>query len=92
MTGWRLVALTLGVCWLLILRVGPVTPWYLVHAAVPGASALRVIGRFQIVLLVPCIAIAVRLLDRMKSARGRSGAGDGAAGRTGGGNRCAGSP
>jgi hypothetical protein len=66
MTGWRLVAVALGVSWLLMLRIGPVTPWYAVHL-LPGASALRVIGRFQIVLLVPCIALAVRFLDGMKA-------------------------
>lgn len=66
MTGWRLVAVALGLCWLLMLRIGPVTPWYAVHL-LPGASALRVIGRFQIVLLVPCIALAVRFLDHAKT-------------------------
>jgi hypothetical protein len=70
MAGWRLVAVALGVCWLLMLRIGPVTPWYVVHLTVPGASALRVIGRFQLVLLVPCIALAVRFLDRMKTRPG----------------------
>ncbi|MBN8815613.1 MAG: hypothetical protein J0J06_09220 [Sphingomonas sp.] len=65
LTAWRLVALALGVSWLLVLRIGPVTPWYAMHL-IPGASALRVIGRFQLVLLVPCIALAARFLDRMK--------------------------
>ncbi|MBS0478157.1 MAG: hypothetical protein JSR79_02520 [Proteobacteria bacterium] len=68
MAGWRLVALALGVCWLLMLRIGPATPWYAVHL-IPGASALRVIGRFQLVLLVPCIALAIRLLDGMTARR-----------------------
>jgi len=66
MTGWRLVAVALGVSWLLMLRIGPVTPWYAVHL-IPGASALRVIGRFQLVLLAPCIALAVRFLNRVKA-------------------------
>ena len=67
MNEWRLVAVVLGVSWLLLMRIGPVTPWYAVHVIVPGASALRVIGRFQLILLLPCIALAVRALDRIRT-------------------------
>ena len=59
----RIVALALAVAWLLLFRLWVVTPWFLVTALVPGASALRVIGRFQLVLLVPAIVLVVRWLD-----------------------------
>ena len=50
------------ICWLLMFR----GIWILVYLLVPGARGIRVVGRFDLVLLVPIIAIATRLLQRLK--------------------------
>lgn len=65
------VAVALAVAWVLLFRIWVVSPWYAVHLLVPGASALRVAARFQLLLLVPAVALATLLLDRARS-RGRA--------------------
>lgn len=47
---------------LLIIRVGGVSLWQGVHALVPGAAAIRVVGRFQLLLLVPAVWLVTRWL------------------------------
>lgn len=56
----------LATCWLLMLRVNDISAWALVHSLVPGAGAIRVVGRFQLILLLPAIMLVTVLLDRMR--------------------------
>ncbi|HTW26618.1 MAG TPA: hypothetical protein VME92_05790 [Acetobacteraceae bacterium] len=58
----RAVALATLVTWALTIRIGTVTPWQLVWALVPGAKAVRVVERYQILLDLPVITIAIAAL------------------------------
>ena len=49
--------------WALTLRFGDATGWWLVWSAVPGAKAARVVARYQLVLAIPVIALAVLALS-----------------------------
>lgn len=53
------LGLACAVTWLLAVRVGPVTGWYLVYKLWPGASGLRVVSRIFIVLSGPLIALVM---------------------------------
>ena len=46
-------------CSLLMLRVGDISLWSVVHLAVPGARSMRAIFRFQFVLQLAAIAVVV---------------------------------
>jgi hypothetical protein len=48
--------------WALTLRFGDATGWWLVWSAVPGARAARVVARYQLVLVLPVIGLAVLAL------------------------------
>jgi hypothetical protein len=48
--------------WALTLRFGDATGWWLVWSAVPGAKAARVVARYQLVLVLPVIGLAVLAL------------------------------
>ncbi len=73
----RTWALYLGVAvllaWLLMVRVGDFSLWILPFNVFPGANGLRVVGRLQLVLIVPVIAVialtADDLLSRVATAR-----------------------
>jgi len=54
----RAFALALVVSWVLILRFGPVSPWILAHAILPGASGVRVLLRYQLFLILPSLLLA----------------------------------
>ncbi|GAA0597022.1 hypothetical protein GCM10009416_39140 [Craurococcus roseus] len=57
------LALATVATWALTLRVGDATAWWLVWNAVPGAKAARVVARYQLVLAMPVIALAVLALS-----------------------------
>ena len=61
----RRAALTVPVIWLLLLNLGPLTPWRLVFELVPGAGAVRNPFRFNSVLALPIIVILAVGLDRL---------------------------
>jgi hypothetical protein len=50
------LAVTIG--WAVTLRIGPVSPWILVHYLVPGASGVRVVLRYQLFLALPLLLVA----------------------------------
>ena len=50
--------------WLLLLKVGENSLWWLVYQLVPGAKALRAVSRLQLVLLIPMIAVVMLGLAR----------------------------
>lgn len=50
------------VCWLLLLKINDTSLWYIVYKLVPGASAVRAVFRFNVVLsFFALLAIAVSL-------------------------------
>ncbi len=55
----RGIALATIVTWLLCLRIGNVTAWYVVYHLFPGAKGLRVVSRYQIFLMAPIVALVV---------------------------------
>jgi hypothetical protein len=57
------LALASVATWALTLRFGDLTGWWLVWSAVPGARAARVVARYQLVLALPVIALAVLALS-----------------------------
>lgn len=57
------LALATVATWALTLRFGDATGWWLVWSAVPGAKAARVVARYQLVLAIPVIALAVLALS-----------------------------
>ena len=58
-TGFaRAFALAIMVSWALTLRFGPISPWILIHAIVPGAAGLRVVLRYQLFLVLPVLLLA----------------------------------
>ncbi len=60
-----LLAITTVLAWILSLHLGGWSLWRLVHALIPGASAIRVPVRINHVLNVAVIAVAVAGLDRL---------------------------
>jgi hypothetical protein len=58
----RALALASLATWVLCLRFGDATGWWLVWSAVPGARAARVVARYQLVLAIPVIGLAVLVL------------------------------
>ena len=58
-TWLRAFALAALVTWALTLRFGDATGWWLVWNTVPGARAVRVVSRYQLVLAIPVVAFAV---------------------------------
>jgi hypothetical protein len=61
----RALALATALTWLLTLRFGPVSAWWLVYEAFPGARAARVVARYQIFLALPVTLLAVAALARL---------------------------
>jgi hypothetical protein len=57
------LALAALATWALTLRFGDATGWWLVWSAVPGAKAARVVARYQLVLVIPVIGLAVLALS-----------------------------
>jgi hypothetical protein len=58
----RALALASLATWALTLRFGDATGWWLVWSAVPGARAARVVARYQLVLVMPVVGLAVLAL------------------------------
>ena len=57
-----LSSLSCLVVWALALHVGTASLWHAVYDVVPGAKAVRVVSRIQIVLLVPIILAVITFL------------------------------
>ncbi|MBD0270604.1 MAG: hypothetical protein ICV73_01620 [Acetobacteraceae bacterium] len=57
------LALASVATWALTLRFGDATGWWLVWTAIPGAKAARVVARYQLVLAMPVIALALLALS-----------------------------
>lgn len=57
------LAVTLGVgvvlCWLLAVQFEGISLWWWVYQLVPGADAIRAVGRFNLVLALPVIIVAM---------------------------------
>jgi hypothetical protein len=58
----RALALASLATWVLCLRFGDASGWWLVWSAVPGARAARVVARYQLVLTIPVIGLATLVL------------------------------
>ncbi|MEO7679076.1 MAG: hypothetical protein ABIS14_00075 [Sphingomonas sp.] len=56
---WRALALTIVIAWLLTIQLGPVSPWRIVTFIVPGARGLRVVSRFQLLLVLPVLLVTI---------------------------------
>ncbi|MEO5808747.1 MAG: hypothetical protein ABIR51_01540 [Sphingomicrobium sp.] len=56
----RPLAVALLVSSILMLALGPLSPWRAVRWLVPGASGARVVARYQLVLLLPMTIIVAR--------------------------------
>ena len=60
------------ISWILLVKVKGHSLWWVIFHFVPGAAAIRVVNRYQLVLYVAmCIVVAVGL-QRLLEARGRS--------------------
>ena len=62
------LGLALLVSWALMFKAFGFVPWWLVYTLVPGAGGIRVIGRFNLLLLVPAILIVTDMLARSRRA------------------------
>jgi hypothetical protein len=60
------LGMAMCIAWLCMLKIPPVSPWRAIFALVPGAGAIRVIGRFNLVLLVPAILLLIVWLDSLR--------------------------
>ncbi|RAI60287.1 hypothetical protein [Roseicella frigidaeris] len=59
---WRALGLASLATWLLTLQVGGVTAWSLVYAVVPGAKVPRVVARYQILITLAVLLLAMAFL------------------------------
>jgi len=59
------IALAVLVTWVLCLRFGGVTAWYLVYHLVPGAQGIKAVSRYQIFLAAPVVAIVTCYLSSL---------------------------
>lgn len=53
----RTFAWTVVVTWLLTIKLWAISPWIAVHYLVPGASGIRVVVRYQLVLILPVLLV-----------------------------------
>lgn len=64
-----MIALVAGgaviLAWLLMVKIGGVSAWKLVHAVVPGSGAIRAVFRMNLVLAFPAAVVAAILLSRL---------------------------
>lgn len=58
-----LCAATIGLAWLLMLKVGDRSLWWLVYRGFPGGGAVRSAYRFNIVLMLPLVVVVAFGLD-----------------------------
>ena len=68
--AYRCLLVTLAVGLLLLVQVGGFTLWWIVYTVVPGAKAVRVIVRFELLLLTfgaVALAIALDILARYRA-------------------------
>lgn len=54
------------ISWLLMMRLAGFSAWQFVYAWMPGAAGVRVVGRFDLLLLVPAVVLGTTLLDRSR--------------------------
>lgn len=50
------LAVVVGICWILMVKVDGVSLWRLVYAVMPGAGAIRAVFRLQFLLLLAALA------------------------------------
>jgi len=55
----NLLGITVLTCWLLLFKTGGSSLWWLVHLLVPGAGGIRAPFRFNLILALPVIAVAM---------------------------------
>lgn len=60
----RALALTSLVTWFFMMRIGSFTAYGLIFDWIPGATAIRVVSRYQIFLGAPIVALAIFYLAR----------------------------
>lgn len=53
----RTFAWTVVITWLLTIKLWVVSAWILVHYLVPGASGIRVVVRYQLILILPVLLV-----------------------------------
>lgn len=70
----RVLGAAVLVAWALTLKIDGVSLWRLPHAVLPGAGALRALGRAQLVLTLPILIVALDGLVRLARASRRAAA------------------
>ncbi len=53
----RTLTWTVLITWLLTLKLWVISPWIAVHFLVPGASGIRVVVRYQLILILPVLLV-----------------------------------
>lgn len=59
------LAITVVICWILMVKVGDVSLWSLIFKLVPGATAIRAVFRLQFLLHLAILALIAIALDRL---------------------------
>lgn len=66
----RALAWTILATWVLTIQLGPVSPWRLIYWFAPGATGLRTVVRYQIILTLPVLVLVfVHFADRWAQMR-----------------------
>lgn len=70
----RTLTWTVLITWLLTLKLWVISPWIAVHFLVPGASGIRVVVRYQLILILPVLVVTAGAFRfRMIDMIGRKG-------------------
>lgn len=65
----RILTLAVVASWLAAVKLWVISPWIVVHHLVPGASGIRVVVRYQLVLMLPVmLVVAGHFRDRFAAA------------------------
>jgi hypothetical protein len=65
----RWIAIATLLSWLLTIRFGEVSLWRYVKPLLPGSRGIRVVARYQLVVMVPVTILAFWWLDRWRGAK-----------------------
>jgi hypothetical protein len=60
-----LTGTTVVICWILMLNFYDSSLWKLIHAAVPGGSAVRAVSRFQLILSLPVLTLVLWMIHTL---------------------------
>jgi len=66
-----LLGFSVFACWLLLIKFNDISLWRLVYSSIPGAGAIRVCSRFNIILVLPVLVVALTGLSRIWEKMGR---------------------